>query len=90
MIQKFIRGQRQPWWYSIVAILISAMLLGFTSLYLSKRAEITAHREARKSEQQWCELLVTLDNIYQKKQPETQAAQQFAAEIHRLKVKFGC
>lgn len=90
VIRKTIAGQRQPLWYSLVAILVSGMLLGITSLYLSKRAGDVAQQQRRESERQWCELLITLDNAYNKTPPRSSNAVNVAQEIHRLRLKFEC
>lgn len=90
MIRKFIRSQRQPWWYSLFAILISALLIAGTSLWQSKRAADYARAEARKSEQKWCEILVTITNSQKNTPPQNESGKRFASEIERLRVKFDC
>lgn len=90
MIRKLIAGQRQPLWYSLVAILVSSMLLGVTSLYLSKKAGDVAQQQRRASERQWCELLIAMDNAYHRTPPRNPNAIDVAQEVHRQRLKFEC
>lgn len=90
MIRKLIEGQRQPWWYSLIAILISALLIAATSLYLSKKATDTARYESRRSEQKWCEILTVISNSQKSAPPTTDSGRRFASEVERLRIKFEC
>lgn len=70
-------------WWAMLALFITCLLLTVGSL-------IYANNVARKSVQQWCNVVVTLDDAYRQAPPQTPTGKKLAAEMHDLRVKLDC
>jgi hypothetical protein len=70
--------------YLLVAVLLS-------SLGTAVAALAWAQSQRAESDRRWCALLVELDQAYSAPPgPSTELGRKVAAEIHRLRVEFGC
>jgi hypothetical protein len=68
----------------LVAVLLSSLGAGVAALTMSR------HQQAE-NDRRWCSLLTDLDNAYRAPPgPASELGQKVAAEIHRLRVSFGC
>lgn len=82
-------------WYAIAvsfgACLVIALAgVGYTN-YVQKQADKRSTAERVESDRRWCELFTDLDKAYNTPPgPTTAAGRKVAAEIHRLRVGFGC
>lgn len=81
--------------YMLVAILLSSLTTGATALVVAKQQQAQSERRDRlarqESDQRWCALLTDLDAAYQTSPgPSTELGKKVAAEIHKLRVGFGC
>jgi len=75
---------RRPVVYTLVAILLSSLVTAVAAL------TVTRHQQAE-NDRRWCALLSDLDEAYQgPPRPTTELGQKVAAEIHRLRMGFGC
>jgi hypothetical protein len=83
MIVKFVRGQRQPVWYSLFAVVTSCLLVGLFAV-------VYARHESHEANRKWCKLVVTLDDAYRRTPPSTESGKRVAAEIHNLRSEFQC
>lgn len=82
-------------WYAIVmAFLACLVAAGGAVVYASvvqRQAEQRTEAERAESDRRWCSLLVELDNAYHTKPgPTTDVGRKVAAEIHQLRIDFGC
>jgi hypothetical protein len=79
-------------WYSVLVILVGAVLLGFTNAaytnYVQHQSEQRFNRAVQMSQQRWCDLLNSLDH------PEvpstTDRGRQIQHQIHELRLGLGC
>lgn len=68
----------------LVAILLSSLVTAVAAL------AVTQHQQAE-NDRRWCALLGDLDAAYQTSPgPTTELGKKVAAEIHKLRVGFGC
>jgi hypothetical protein len=75
---------KRPVIYLLVVALLSGALTGTVALALGE------HRQAE-DDRRWCVLLTDLDTAYKTPPgPSTDLSRAVAAEIHRLRVGFGC
>lgn len=81
--------------YVLIAVLLSSMATGVIAIQLANRAAAQSERRAelarQESDRRWCALLSELDDAYAgPPAPTTELGRKVAAEIHRLRVGFGC
>jgi hypothetical protein len=63
---------------------------GYTN-YVQEQARRHTEAERAESDRRWCALLTELDNAYATSPgPTTEVGKKVAAEIHGLRVSFGC
>jgi hypothetical protein len=74
---------RRLWVYPLAAVFVSMFVAVGISIAYTANA-------VRQSDQTWCELVGGLDKQYQKDPPPTDNGKVFAAQIHRISVKFHC
>lgn len=74
---------RQPLWYSLLAILATAVVLAGSGFWYTNHVQ-------RQGDQRWCDLLVTMDEAYSLSTPRTEVGRRVAALMHKLRVDFGC
>lgn len=68
----------------LVAVLLSSLVTAVAAL------AVTRHQQAE-NDRRWCALLTDLDAAYQTPPgPTTELGRKVAAEIHHLRVGFGC
>ena len=87
MIVKFIKGQRQPWWYAVTAVVVSCLLVSVVGVTYTKK---TTDHAVHKSEQNWCDIIRTLDDAYRQTPPQTEAGKNLAKQMHELRIRFEC
>lgn len=80
--------------YALIVTLIAVIAVGINSVlyanYASDKAIARSNANIQKSEQIWCDLLVSMDNGYKHNPPTTQDGKAFALKIHDLRIKFHC
>jgi hypothetical protein len=69
--------------YSLLTAALSSLAMGIVSIEYSNYA-------IRKNQQQWCDVVVTLDDAYKRTPPQTPAGQRLAEEMARLRSDFNC
>jgi hypothetical protein len=69
--------------YSILMTALSSITMGVVSI------EYANHAIAQ-NQRQWCEIVTTLNDIYQQNPPTTPTGQHLAHEFARLRISFGC
>jgi hypothetical protein len=77
----------------IVAYLVSIVLTTVNILYtnnVDRDARDDLHDFVVRNNQQWCGLLVGIDDAYQKTPPTTLAGKNFAAAVHVVRINFDC
>lgn len=72
----------------VVLVLIIAGVV-YTGI-VQHQAEQRYQELLRKSEQQWCTIIGTLDEAYQINPPTTPLGQRLATQMHLLYGNFGC
>lgn len=82
-------------WYAIAVAFIAVLVVSFAGVgytnYVQKEAERRAELVRIESDRRWCALLTDLDAAYKTPPgPTTDLGQKVAAEIHGLRVSFGC
>lgn len=78
-----MRRPSQPVWYSLVAMLVSVVVLSGAGMYYT-------NRETRESERKWCEFITVLDDAWSSTPPQSALGRSVAASLHRLRADFGC
>lgn len=76
-------GTRTKSWYAIVVACVSSLAVGIAAIQYADHVD-------RKSNQQWCEVVITLDNAYTQNPPQTEAGQVLARAMKRMRHDFGC
>lgn len=66
-----------------VMCLLFAILAATASILYTNRA-------ARESEQKWCGIVSTLDDVYQGQPPQTPVGRDMAEQLSQLRRDFGC
>jgi hypothetical protein len=82
-------------WYAIMVSFIACVVIAGSGLvytnYVQKQADRRSTAERVDSDRRWCALLTDLDEAYSSSPtPTTEVGRKVAAEIHRLRVAFGC
>lgn len=82
-------------WYAIAVAFVAVVAIAFAGVaytnYVQKQAERRAQVAQQDSDRRWCALLGDLDAAYQTSPgPTTELGKKVAAEIHKLRVGFGC
>jgi hypothetical protein len=70
-------------WQTLVVVLVFAVAAGTSSM-------VYANRTARESEQKWCGIVSTLDDVYANTPPQTPVGRDMAEQIRQLRRDFGC
>lgn len=71
-------------WYAIAVAFVACLITAMGSVFYASRVQA-------ESDRRWCALLVDLDAAYRgPPQPTTELGRKVAAEVHRLRVGFGC
>jgi hypothetical protein len=71
-------------------LLYSTLITALTSIVMGIVAMQYANYAVRKSTQQWCDVVTTLDDAYKQTPPTSPAGQRLAQEMARLRIKFEC
>lgn len=69
--------------YSVLVTALTSIIMGGAAIQYSNYA-------VRKSQQQWCKVVATLNEAYKKTPPQTPAGKQLAEEFSRLATQFKC
>jgi hypothetical protein len=70
-------------WASVLMVIVSfGLALGLTIAYVAR-----VHRD---DDRRWCALLSNLDDAYRQNPPTSPTGRQIAADMHNLRVGFGC
>lgn len=69
--------------YLVVITLITAMISPLGTIVYTNYVD-------RKNRQEWCELIVTIDDAYTANPPENETAERFADLMHRRRESLGC
>jgi hypothetical protein len=82
-------------WYAITvsfgACVVTAVTAVLFAVHVQAQAQHRAEMERAESDRRWCALLTELDNAYEAPPgPTTETGRKVAAEIHQLRVGFGC
>jgi hypothetical protein len=90
-----VTSPRVRLWYALlVAFVACVVVAGSSVVYASavqRQAQARTEAERRDSDRRWCALLSDLDRAYQTSpSPTTETGRKVAAEIHKLRVGFGC
>lgn len=68
-----------------------ALVMGILATLLAVGVNITYTKNSvTKSDREWCELLVTLDNAYSQTPPQSETGRKVARDIHHLRVSRKC
>lgn len=94
MMRRFLEGQRQPWWYSLFAIVVSVLLVaGGGVAYVSKKTRAAVEESERKN----CKLVIIIDDYFQKAplppavdDAQARARRDYAAAVHQQRKDFHC
>jgi len=70
-------------WYSLLAVFISCVMIGAASFWYSNYV-------AQQNVRNFCEVIGTLDQTYQQNPPTTTTGKEIALEMHSLHMKLGC
>ncbi len=65
--------------WALVALFTSSILMTMGSVYYTNRTQ-----------EQWCDLLTTLDRAYQSTPPQTPTGQEVASQVHILTGRVSC
>ena len=82
-------------WYAIAVSFVACLAIALAGVFytdhVQQQADKRSTAERVDSDRRWCALLVDLDNAYRTSPgPTTEIGRKVAAEIHRLRVGFGC
>jgi len=82
-------------WYAITLAFVAVLVVSFAGVgyttFVQKQAERRAAAVRVESDRRWCALLSDLDEAYEgPPKPTTELGEKVAAEIHKLRVSFGC
>lgn len=76
-------GARTKSWYAVAVACVSSLAMGVVAIQYAEYVD-------RKSNHQWCEVVVTLDNAYDQNPPQTEAGKSLAREMERMRHDFDC
>lgn len=76
------RIARSQWW-ALIVLFLSVLGVAVNSV-------VYANNVSRRSNQQWCAIIVTLDDAYRRTPPTSAAGQDLAREMARLRREFHC
>jgi hypothetical protein len=81
--------------YAIVVAFFACVCIALAGVvytnYVQSQARHRTEAERAESDRRWCALLTELDNAYATSPgPTTEVGKKVAAEIHQLRVGFGC
>lgn len=82
-------------WYAIAVsfgacVIIAVSGVAYTN-HVQQQADKRSTAERAESDRRWCALLTELDNAYKgPPAPTTKLGRKVAAEVHQLRVSFGC
>ena len=79
----FTSGARKWLFYSTLIAALSSIVMGIVAIEYANYA-------ISQNQQQWCEIVTTLDNSYRKNPPTAPVQQHLAVEFARLRAQFGC
>jgi hypothetical protein len=79
-----VKPPRQPVWYSLLAVLVTALLTAAASIVISVRL---AEQTSRESERKWCAIITILTGG---PTPETERGRAVAAAMLQLRRDLGC
>lgn len=82
-------------WYAIAVAFVACVVVAAGSVFYAMGVQRQAERRTRaervESDRRWCALLVDLDDAYRTVPgPSTEVGRKVAAEIHNLRLSFGC
>lgn len=81
--------------YAVVVAFFACLAIALAGVLYTNHVQHVADRrstaERADSDQRWCSLLTELDNAYSAPPgPTTDTGRKVAAEVHQLRVDFGC
>lgn len=82
-------------WYAIALAFVACLVVAGSAVayagVVQRQAERRTEAERAESDRRWCSLLTELDNAYRiPPGPTTEVGRKVAAEIHELRISFGC
>lgn len=82
-------------WYAITVAFVAVLIVSIAGVaytnFVQRQAERRAELVRIESDRRWCALLTDLDAAYQAAPgPTTELGKKVAAEIHKLRIGFGC
>jgi hypothetical protein len=75
--------QKSKAWYSIAVACVSSIAMGVIAIQYADHVD-------KKSNRQWCQVVITLDDAYTANPPQTPAGQALASEMKRMRHDFDC
>lgn len=69
--------------YGLVVAYVTALVMGVVAIQYAEHID-------RRSNAQWCAIVVTVNQSYAERPPDTDSARDLAAEFQRLQHEFGC
>jgi len=82
-----VKRPTQPVWYSLLAVLVTAVLVAAASIVVAVQL---AEQNAREAEHKWCAIVVTLDDAYSSRPASTPLGRDIAAKMAQLRKDLGC
>lgn len=70
-------------WYYVAAACVSSLAVGVASIQYANYVD-------EKSNKQWCQVVLTLDDAYRQSPPQTEAGRKIAQEMARMRRDFDC
>jgi hypothetical protein len=82
-------------WYAIMVAFLACLVVAIASVgyasWVNHEAQKRSALARQDSDRRWCALLTDLDGAYgSTPKPTTETGRKVAAEIHKLRVAFGC
>lgn len=82
-------------WYALLVSFLACVVVAGSSVgyagWVNAESQKRAAAARVESDRRWCSLLTALDETYQgPPSPTTELGRKVAAEIHELRVAFGC
>jgi hypothetical protein len=69
--------------YALLIAFVSSLVMGVVAVQYANHVD-------RQSNQQWCEIVVTLDETYDKQPPQSESGKVIAREMKRMRHDFDC
>lgn len=79
------------WWrWIIVCLMVAVMVVGVNSIVYANYIGRKAEQHAQQNVQDFCTLMIVLDDAYQSAAPTTPVGQRVRDAVHLLRRQLGC